>query len=129
MQEMFRIAGLVVCAAVVVDLLKHYNLGYAILAALACCIAILVGTAHLLAPVIEQVKRFTEQAGSENLFYVLKTIGIAVISQCIQDLCTQAGQPALAGRVDFAGRVLMLAAALPLFAQAVELVSNILALS
>ena len=38
------------------------------------------GTAHLLAPVIEQVKRFTEQAGSENLFYVLKTIGIAVIS-------------------------------------------------
>ena len=51
MQEMFRIAGLVVCAAVVVDLLKHYNSGYAILAALACCIAILVGTAHLLAPV------------------------------------------------------------------------------
>lgn len=129
MQEMFKIAGLVVCAAVVVDLLKHYNSGYAILAALACCIAILVGTAHVLMPVIEQVQVFTEQAGGENLFYVLKTIGIAVISQCIQDLCAQAGQPALAGRVDFAGRVLMLAAALPLLRQAVSLVADILTLS
>ena len=44
----------------------------------------------------------------------------------LQELCAEAGQPALAGRVDLAGRVLVLAAALPLLEKLGEVLKALL---
>ena len=46
---------------------------------------------------------------------VFKAVAIALMAQSVQDLCMEAGQTALAGRVELAGEVAVLLAAMPLF--------------
>ena len=46
--------------------------------------------------------------------------------QCTQDLCREAGQTALAGRVEFAGKAAMLVAALPLFSALADILLELL---
>ena len=52
-------------------------------------------------------------AGAVN--QAIKAVAIALMAQSVQDLCMEAGQTALAGRVELAGKVAVLLAAMPLF--------------
>ena len=126
MEDLLRLAGLVVCAAVVIDLLRRYSPGYAILASLACCMVLLWMVADRLLPVLAILKTFTVGTDLTGLSCAFKAVMIALLSQTVQDLCCEAGQPALAGRVDLAGRILMLTAALPLFTRLGEILTALL---
>lgn len=113
--EIFKILGLCLCALVLLDVLRQYGPTFAVLAALACCAALLVLAARALGPVLEFTRRLSQLSGSEHFGTVCKAVVIALLTQSVQDLCQQAGQTALAGRVELAGKAAVLLAALPLF--------------
>ena len=114
--EIFKLLALCLCVLVLLGVLRQYNPGYAILMALACCMLLLWFAVEALAPVLSFVKTLAQHGGIEHLGSVFKAVAIALLSQSVQDLCTEAGQPALAGRVELVGKVAVLLAALPLFA-------------
>lgn len=126
MAEVFRLAGLAVCAAVLIDLLRRYSPGYAVLASLACCALIVLLLADDIGALLAAVRVFSQAAASDELACAFKAVAIALVSQMLQELCAEAGQPALAGRVDLAGRVLVLAAALPLLEKLGEVLKTLL---
>ena len=51
----------------------------------------------------------------DSFLVVLKAAGIALVAQNMQDVCKDAGLSTLAGKVELAGRCLILVCALPLF--------------
>lgn len=112
--EIFKLLGFCVCALVLLDVLRQYNPSYAVLAALACCIVLLWSVAGALGPAVEVLRRLSQLSGMEHIGAVCKAVVIAVLAQGVQDLCQQAGQTALAGRVELAGKAAVLLAALPL---------------
>ena len=65
-------------------------------------------------------------AGVEHIGAVCKAVVIAVLAQGVQDLCQQAGQAALAGRVELAGKTAVLLAALPLLNTLAETLLSLL---
>ena len=61
-----------------------------------------------------------------QLQVLAKAAGIALTAQLARDVCKDAGQSALAGQVELAGRVLILLAAMPLLGRLLELVTGLL---
>ena len=66
------------------------------------------------------------QIDTAYLAVMLKVIGVAYLAQFASDLCRDAGEGAVAGKVELAGRVLILALCLPVFAAILELIGSIL---
>lgn len=112
--EIFKLLGFCLCALVLLDVLRQYNPSHAVLAALACCIVLLWSVAQAIGPAVDFFRRLSQLSGLEHIGTVCKAVAIAVVAQGVQDLCQQAGQTALAGRVELAGKAAVLLAALPL---------------
>ena len=113
--DIFKVLGVCLCALVLLSVLRQYNPGYAVLAALACCMVLLWFVMQALGPVLSFVETLSQFSGFEHLGTVFKAVAIALMAQSVQDLCMEAGQTALAGRVELAGKVAVLLAAMPLF--------------
>ena len=66
------------------------------------------------------------QCGLDSALYlpVCKAVGVAVVVRITAALCRDAGQSALAAKVEIAGAVLTLAVCLPLFEQVLDLITE-----
>ena len=107
MTDLLRILVFALLAVVMLSLLKQYGQGYALLFALAACAVLLSWALELFSPVLEWLLGLIRLSDFENLSCVLLT-------QNLRDLCSDAGQQALAGQVDVAGKAAVLITALPL---------------
>lgn len=124
--EVFKILGFCLCALVLLSILRQYNPGYAVLAALACCMVLLWVVVRQLDPVLAFINTLSQMSGFEYLDSVFKAVAIALLTQSVQDLCAEAGQTALAGRVELIGKAGVLLAALPLFTALVNTLLDLL---
>lgn len=115
--EIFRIAAFVLVAAVLTVLLRQYLPAYAVLCLTGCSICLLAYLLGLAQPLLEWLTIVSGYLDKENFSCVLKAAGIALVAQNMQDVCKDAGMSALAGKVELAGRCLILVCALPLFEQ------------
>ncbi len=115
--NIFGIAACAVCAVIFGALVKRSNKEYAVLAGAAACVAILLAAMGELAPLVSQVKDLAENSSlpGEVLPAVLKAVGIAIVAQLASHVCRDAGESALAGAVDLAGKAAILTVSLPLF--------------
>lgn len=113
--EIFRIAAFVLVAAVLTVLLRQYLPAYAVLCLTGCSICLLAYLLGLAQPLLEWLTIVSGYLDKENFSCVLKAAGIALVAQNMQDVCKDAGMSALAGKVELAGRCLILVCALPLF--------------
>ncbi len=125
--EWLRIVGAVLACMVLIAVLKQYSPVYAILAGLACCGLLLAYIVALAAPVLDYLAQLTGQLSGQDVSCVVRAVGIAIVAQIARDICKDAGQGALAGQVELAGRVLILLVALPLFQQLLQIIAGILA--
>ena len=66
------------------------------------------------------------QCGLDSALYlpVCKAVGVAVVVRIAAALCRDAGQSALAAKMEIAGAVLTLSVCLPLFEQVLDLITE-----
>lgn len=115
--DFLQSAGLGIVAAVICLLLKQYRPEFALVAAVAC-------GALLRFPWFQRFPRFFPLSKSSSgrralrpayLQLVLKAFGICYLAQLAADTCRDAGQSAIAGKIELAGRAAVLVLSLPLF--------------
>ena len=121
-----QIVGMVVCTVVLLAVLRQYNPVYAAAAGLASCGMLLLVSLSAMTPLMEYLSRLAQILSNAQLQVLAKACGIALTAQLARDMCKDAGQSALAGQVELAGRVLILLAAMPLFGQLLELITGLL---
>lgn len=102
-------------ATVFVVLLKKYNPEIAMLTATITGIIVFVAIMSSMSPAIELLKRLSALAGAagDNVGVLLKSIGICYICQFSADSCRDAGQSALAGKIELAGKIAVVLLCLP----------------
>ena len=105
-------------------LLKKENPQIAMLTAAATGILIFLMLCSPLGELISLLKQTAEQAGVGEGYFgiVLKVIGIAYLTQFGAQLCADAGESAIASKIELAGKVLMMAAAAPVLTGLLETV-------
>ena len=66
--DIFKILGFCLCALVLLSVLRQYNPGYAVLAALACCMVLLWFVMQALGPVLSFVETLSQFSGFEEVY-------------------------------------------------------------
>lgn len=126
MEDLIKLTALCVVAMILIGVLRQYSPGFAVLAALACCLLLLWYTAQAVRPLLDFISTLSSVGAAENLECVAKAVAITLLAQSVRDLCTEAGQPALAGRVELAGKAAVLLAALPMFTELTNILTGLL---
>lgn len=113
------IAGIAICAAVVAAMLRRYHQEYAVLVGIVAGIVILIEILTGIAPAVQQINRLLDAAGVSSQYAVilLKTLGICFLAQFAADACRDAGESALASKMELAGKISIVILSLPLFEQ------------
>ncbi|WP_283607588.1 SpoIIIAC/SpoIIIAD family protein [Faecalispora anaeroviscerum] len=111
------IAGLALVSAVIAVMLRRYNQEYAVVVSITAGVIILVQILANIVPAIRQINSLLSaaQLPSEYGIILFKTLGICFLAQFAADSCRDAGESALASKVELAGKLSIVILALPLF--------------
>lgn len=117
------VAGALVCATLRVQR-PEFRLAVAIAAGLAA----LAFTMDGIASGVDALTRLAGEAGlaGETTGLMMRATGITVLAEFGAQLCRDAGESALAGRVELAGRTFLLTMAAPLLTDLVGRIAEIL---
>ena len=123
---MIKAAGVILCEIFICLLLKKYNPEYAILTEIAAAVVLffLVST-EIKNSVGTFGDMFNRSGLSSGYIKVLfRVAGIALTASFAADLCRDAGENATAVNAEFTGKVLMIAAALPVLEELIGIISK-----
>ena len=107
---------------------KEHKPELAALTALATGVLIILPTLDLLWGVVAHIVNIASvyNVDAGHIAALLKIIAIAYIAQFSGDMCVDAGQSALAAKIEFGARILILFYALPIATTLLELIVSIL---
>ncbi|MBS3970237.1 MAG: stage III sporulation protein AD [Clostridia bacterium] len=127
--EILQIVGLSILAAVIIVLVKQANLP-----TVAITLSVLVGATIFLmmltkiGAIIDILQQLADRA-NVNQFYlatILKIIGIAYIAEFGSQMCRDSGETAIASKIEFAAKILIMILAIPIFAAILESIIRLL---
>ncbi len=120
--EIVQIVGFGLIAAVLVVLLKNQRPEIAVLLSVAAGVIIFLLVATKIKAVVDVLGDLADHA-QVNSFYlatVLKIVGVAYIAEFGAQVCRDAGESAIAAKVEFAAKVLVMVLSLPIIAAIME---------
>lgn len=117
--DIVALAMVAVIAAVLSVMLKKYNPEYSIIISLVAGAVLLLLILSRISPAIEQIKDLLSatRMSSEYGQVLFKCLGVCFLTQFAADSCRDAGESALASKVELAGKVMIVLLSLPLFEQ------------
>lgn len=123
-----RIVVLCIAAAVICAALRFQRPEIATAISLAVGLGALLMTGEAFGKLASGIRQFSALAvlDSGNTIIILKAAGITVISELGVQICCDAGESALAGRIRLATRMVMLGMAMPLVLDIMESVGAVL---
>ena len=121
--SIFAIIGLGIISALVCLLLKQDRPEYALSALLICGIIIFLTVIAQMTPLFDTIQSILGkiEGGNEYTSVIIKSLGICYVTQLASDTCQDAGERAMAGKIELAGRVAVLVLALPMFSALLQI--------
>ena len=94
----------------------------AVLLSLAFGVIIFIAMLDKLSAIIDILKEMTQKAGINNFFFstVLKIMGVAYLGEFAAVICQDAGEQAVAKKIEFAAKIIIAVLALPILAAILE---------
>ena len=122
---MIKILLFAIAAVAVYALLRKSAPEYSVFAECFAVCAVLLYVLPELLRLLDTAQSFFDAAMVEREYFIvlLKVTGLAILTQFSSDLCRDHGQNALAAQTEFAGKVFMIAASLPLLRALLEMAS------
>ena len=125
---MARLAAAALCGVLIYAVLRQVKPEYAPLAELAAAAAMFFMIAGELSAVRNAFSAALAAANVPGEYpeILLRVLGTALLTRFAADTARDQGMSALAGKLEFAGRVLMLALSLPVFRALSQLISEVI---
>lgn len=128
--DMIKILGIGMTAAVLAVLVKGYKPELAIQISLAAAVLIFVMAVPYLRSTVAMFQDIAAQVGIDSRFIgiVVKIIGIAYLAQFGAELCKDAGEGAIASKIELAGKLIIMTMSMPIMYKLLALVNDIVSL-
>ncbi|KYH31377.1 stage III sporulation protein AD [Neomoorella mulderi] len=127
--EIFQIAGLALTATLIIVLVRQARGGdTALIISLVVGATIFLLLLDRIGTVVKVLADLSERAGI-NQFYlntILKIIGIAYVAEFGSQVCRDAGENAIASKVELAAKVLIMVLAIPIIVAILESIIRLL---
>ena len=109
-------------------ILKQYKGEYAIYVSIIAGIMILLFSVSKLSLIIDLLKSLSNKIDINTGFLtiLLKITGIAYLSEFATNVCKDAGETAIASKIELAGRILIIAMSIPIISTLLETIIKIL---
>ena len=126
--NLYMLAGAVVLAALLAVAVRQYRKELGAAVGLAAGLLLMLYAVVNLAPVLRAVRALADRAELDGTLFgiLVRALGVCWLTQFAADLCRDAGEAAIAGKVTLAGKTMVLILALPLFQQVFETVFGLL---
>lgn len=111
------IAAVAVITAFLAVMLRRLHPEQAMAVTLIAGILMVTAALGAMAPLLSDIQTMLEASGltGEYVQILFKALGICVITQLASDACRDAGEQGLAAKTELAGKLTLLALALPMF--------------
>ena len=119
---MIKIALFALVSLIIIVVLRQYHPEYALLTAVISGGLILIFLSlELASPLFTLIKMLNSYGVSNGLTsYILKALGICILTNFSVGICTDFGQTSLAAKVEMAGKVAILILSLPILQNILE---------
>ena len=128
--ELTAIVGLAIVAVCIVVLLRQYKPEYALMVSLICSVVIFAAVLGELIPAFDTIRSMMQQVQIDGQYIeiLLKSLGICFITQIASESCRDAGERAIASKIDLAGKLMLVVLALPMFEEIVSIALGFMAM-
>ena len=130
MNEIFTIAGIAVIAAGFAVILNQYKPEYSFAVVLGFGILILLYVFPVIEDIAKHVTDFSEYSGINREKYgiLLRCLGICTVTKIASETCKDCGQSSISSKVELAGKIIMLTAAMPLYSEILDIIKKLIEL-
>ena len=128
MEEIIKIIGIGLISLVVAIILKQYRPEYAIYISIIAGILILFLAMQMLSGIINLLQSISDKTyiNKQFLGILLKITGIAIITEFAVSVCADAGEKAIASKIEIGSKVIIIAMSIPIISGLLELIIQIL---
>lgn len=128
MEEIIKIIGIGLLALVIAIILKQYRPEFAIYVSIIAGVLILVLIMQKFTGIINLLKSISDKTyiNKQFLGILLKITGIAIITEFAVSICSDAGEKAIASKIEIGSKVIIIAMSIPIISSLLELIVEIL---
>lgn len=126
--EIVQIVGLALVATVLVVVLRQLRPEAALLLSVAAGVVLFLLVVDKVAAVVGAMRELAGRAGVNAIYLglILKIVGIAYVAEFGAQVCRDAGEGALAAKVELAGKILVLVLAVPVLVAVLDTLLTLL---
>ncbi|MDD2446796.1 MAG: stage III sporulation protein AD [Tissierellia bacterium] len=126
--EIFQIAGIGIIATILIIILKQTRPEFTLLVSIVTGVIIFAYLLPKLSYVIDTISSLSSRVNVDISYFdtLIKIIGIAYIVEFASQICRDAGQDAIAMKVELGGKVIIMVLAIPVLLALLDLIIKIL---
>lgn len=128
MEEIIKIIGIGLTALVIIVILRQYKPEYAIYVSMIAGILILFFAIEKITGIINLLQSISEKTYINKNFLgiLLKITGIAFLTEFAVSVCADAGEKAIASKIEIGSKVVIITMSMPIITSLLELIIQIL---
>ncbi len=126
--EIIKIIGIGLIALIIIILLKQYKPEFAVYVSLIAGALILMLAIDKLAGIISLLQSLANKASINTKFLTLliKITGIAFLSEFAVSICKDAGEAAIASKMEIGAKLIIISMSIPIISSLLEIILKIL---
>ena len=128
MDEVIKIIGIGLIALILIIIVKQYRPEFAIYISLMAGILILYFALNEFSDIINLLKQICDKSGVNNGFLsiLIKMTGIAFLSEFAISICKDAGEGAIASKMELGSKAIIISMSIPIIYNLLEVILKIL---
>lgn len=126
--EVIKIIGVAFVALIIVIILKQYRPEFTIYVSILAGALILILVLDELTGVVNLIQNIANKTNinSQFLGLLLKITGIAFLSEFAVSICQDAGESAIASKIEIGSKIIIIAMSIPIISSLLEIIIKIL---
>lgn len=127
--DIVKIVGIGFLSLIVILVLKEFKKEYAIYASILSGIILLTMSFGTISEIVNFLNRISEKTSYNNSGFItllLKITGIAVLVEYGTSICRDSGETAIASKIDFAGKIIIISMSIPVISLALDTLLQLL---
>ena len=126
--DIIKIVGVGFVALLIIIILRQYRPEFTIYVSILAGIVIFVFSMDKINNIISLFRNLSSKAGANSEFIglIIKITGIAIITEFAVSICNDSGESAIASKIDFGGKILIIGTSIPIITSLLETLIDIL---
>lgn len=126
--DVVKIIGVGLIALIIIIIIKQYKPEFTIYISLIAGTIIIFMVFDKVSAIVNMLTALSKKSGinGEYLSILLKITGIAILTEFAVSICKDSGETAIASKVDFGGKIIIISMSVPIISALLELIIDIL---